>query len=326
MLTYGLSLACLSSSVMAIEYSMPAKDQDLIGQMQVIKAKYEDTFADYGDRYSLGYNQLVAANPGVDSWLPGEGTDVLLPTRYILPDVPRTEIVINLPEYRLYYYPRGKSDVVYTYPLGIGREGWGSPLGMTSIISKVKDPSWVPPASIRKEHAEEGDILPAVVPPGPDNPMGPYKMGLGFKGYLIHGSNQAFGVGTRTSHGCFRMLNPDVTALFAMVPMGSKVNVINQPYKIGVENGKVYLEAHKPLEGYAEPNIEQLIQAFESEHKDLKLAIDYSIVKMVISHHDGIPVQIGNTDGIPMSSGEVLNEPLDKAAQSYPTTSQQAIQ
>lgn len=311
---YGVVTLALSSPVFAIEYQLPSANDDLIGQMQVIKAKYEDTFADLGDTYSLGFSQMVAANPGVDAWLPGAGTDILLPTRYILPDVPREGIVINLPEYRLYYYPKGKN-LVYTFPLGIGREGWGSPLGVTKIVSKIKDPSWYPPASIRKEHAEEGDILPTVVPPGPDNPLGPYKMNLGFSGYLIHGSNQLFGVGTRTSHGCFRMLNPDVTRLVAMVPMGTKVNIVTEPYKVGIEGGKIYLEAHQPLEEYPAPDLTKLLLDAQKKYNKPGFVVDMSIAKMVADHHDGIPVQIGNTDGTPMQTNipvEIVNSETEQ--------------
>lgn len=132
----------------------------------MIKAKYEDTFADLGEQYNLGYSEMVAANPGVDPWLPGVGTEVIIPTRFVLPPGPREGVVINLAEYRLYYYPKGQN-VVHTYPLGIGREGWGSPIANTRITAKTKDPAWYPPASIRAEHAADGDPLPTVVPPGP---------------------------------------------------------------------------------------------------------------------------------------------------------------
>ncbi len=296
----GFLMCGLVANAFAVQYPSPSNGNDLIGRMQVIKAKYEDTFADLGDTYSLGYSQLVAANPGVDAWLPGTGTDILLPTRYILPDAPRTGVVINLPEYRLYYYPKdGKT--VYTFPLGIGREGWSSPLGNTKIVGKVKDPTWTPPASIRAEHAKDGDILPAVVPAGPDNPLGPYKMQLGFSGYLIHGSNQKFGVGTRTSHGCFRMLNPDVTFLYSILPQGTNVNIVTQPYKIGIEDGKIYFEAHQALDEHPAPDLHKFLNDFLAKHgNNPNFIIDYSVVQLVAEHHDGIPVQIGNTEGIPV--------------------------
>jgi L,D-transpeptidase ErfK/SrfK len=137
----------------------------------VIKAKYEDTFADIGVANDLGYLEMVVANPGVDPWLPGEGAEIVLPTRFILPPGPREGIVINLAEYRMYYFPKGQN-VVHTFPLGIGREGWGSPIAHTTITGKTPNPGWSPPASIRAEHAADGDPLPTYVPPGPNNPLG----------------------------------------------------------------------------------------------------------------------------------------------------------
>ena len=155
----SLAVSCAAGSAVALELPLPPPGEDIVGQVQVIKAKYEDTFADLGKANDLGYTEMVAANPGVDAWLPGEGSDVILPTRFILPAGPREGIVINLAEYRMYYFPKGRN-VVYTYPLGIGREGWGSPITNTAITAKTPNPAWYPPKSIREEHAAEGDILP----------------------------------------------------------------------------------------------------------------------------------------------------------------------
>ena len=222
--TCCLSLAalCAAGSASALQLPLPPPGEDIVGQVQVIKAKYEDTFADLGTTYDLGYSEMVAANPGVDAWLPGAGTEIVLPTRFILPPGPREGFVINLAEYRLYYYPKGQN-VVYTFPLGIGREGWGSPVAHTTITGKIPNPTWTPPASIKAEHAANGDPLPNVVPAGPDNPLGPFKFTLGTPGYLIHGSNMKFGIGTRTSHGCFRMFNNNVLEMADMVPVGTSV-------------------------------------------------------------------------------------------------------
>jgi L,D-transpeptidase ErfK/SrfK len=222
-LTRCLSLAAVfvAAPVMALEFPLPPPGEDIIGQVQTVTAKYEDTFADIATANDLGYLEMIAANPGVDPWLPGAGTQIVLPTRFILPPGPREGIVINLAEYRLYYFPKGE-DVVRTYPLGIGREGWGSPIAKTKIIAKTPNPTWTPPASIKAEHAAEGDPLPNVVPAGPDNPLGPFKFTLGLPGYLIHGSNKQFGIGMRTSHGCFRMYNDNVLELAKMVPVGTQ--------------------------------------------------------------------------------------------------------
>ena len=223
-------------------------DSDVVGKSQIILAEYEDTFIKLARQYNLGYEELVQANPSVDPWLPGEGTEIVLPTHFVLPKVPRQGIVINLPELRLYYYPDGESGRVITHPISIGRMEWGTPLGRSEIVSKTLNPTWYPPESIRQEHAADNRPLPKVVPPGPDNPLGKHALRLSLPGYLIHGTNKPSGLGMRVTHGCIRMFPEDIEALFENVPVGTPVRIVNQPYKIGWTNDGFYLEAHPPLD------------------------------------------------------------------------------
>ncbi|MBA1187605.1 L,D-transpeptidase family protein [Pseudomonas entomophila] len=310
-----LSLAALLTTgpAMALELPLPPPGEDIVGQVQVIKAKYEDTFADIGTANDLGYLEMIAANPGVDPWLPGAGTEIVLPTRFILPPGPREGIVINLAEYRLYYYPKDEP-VVHTYPLGIGREGWGSPIATTKIVAKTPNPTWTPPASIRAEHAADGDILPAVVPAGPDNPLGPFKFTLGLPGYLIHGSNKKFGIGMRTSHGCFRMFNNNVLELSERVPVGTPVRIINEPYKFGKSAGAVYLEAHTPLDDHGDPSVvdkhttlvNTLLKREDLTHN---VRMDWDTLRDVLAAEDGLPVEIATPLDASQSASMVSDIP-----------------
>ena len=298
----SLAALLISGQSVALTFPLPPPGEDIVGEIQVIKAKYEDTFADIGKANDLGYLEMVAANPGVDPWLPGEGTDIALPTRFILPPGPREGIVINLAEYRMYFFPKGQN-VVHTYPLGIGREGWNSPIATTTIVGKTPYPAWYPPKSIREEHAAEGDPLPMVVPAGPDNPLGPFKFNLGTTGYLIHGSNKKFGIGMRVSHGCFRMLNNNVLELAKMAPVGTTVRIINEPYKFGVSQNKVYLEAHAPLD---DSGVQSIVDKHTTvinsllKHDNLATGfqLDWEVVRDVVAGEDGIPVEIA----IPVTS------------------------
>jgi L,D-transpeptidase ErfK/SrfK len=303
----SLAALCAAGPVSALEFPLPPPGEDIIGAVQTVTAKYEDTFADLGTKYDLGYLEMIAANPGVDAWLPGAGTQVILPTRFILPPGPREGIVINLAEYRLYYYPKGQN-VVYTFPLGIGREGWGSPVSTTKVTAKTPNPTWTPPASVKAEHAADGDILPNVVPAGPDNPLGPFKFGLGLPGYLIHGSNKKFGIGMRTSHGCFRMYNNNVLEMANMVPVGTTVRIINEPYKFGISGGKVYLEAHTPLDESGNPSVVDKHTAVINallKREDLanNLKINWDEVRDVVAAEDGMPVEIA----VPGSAAPAVN-------------------
>ena len=241
----------------AAEFWLPEGDE-VFGAAEVIEARHEDTFVALARRYNVGYEELRQANPDVDEWLPGEGTKITVPTFYVLPRAPHRGIVVNVAELRLYYFPAESGPLpegvapgsrrVITHPISIGRMDWSTPLGLTTVTGKVANPSWYPPQSIRDEHAARNDILPRVVPPGPDNPLGLHAMRLGLPGYLIHGTNRPSGVGMRVTHGCVRMFPEDIEALFKTVPVGTAVNIVNQPVKLGwTADGTLYLEAHPAL-------------------------------------------------------------------------------
>jgi L,D-transpeptidase ErfK/SrfK len=224
---------------------------DVVGEVQRITAAHEDTFSDLARRFNLGYEELVRANPGIDPWLPREGTEIVLPTRFVLPDAPRSGIVINLAALRLYYFPptaAGEPQRVITHPIGIGRVGWRTPEGQTTVTRKQKDPPWYPPASVRREHAANGDPLPPRVEPGPDNPLGRHVLRLGWPSYLIHGTNNPYAVGLRASHGCVRLYPEDIALLYAAIPLGTLVTVVNQPVVYGWDGTVLYQQAYPPLE------------------------------------------------------------------------------
>jgi L,D-transpeptidase ErfK/SrfK len=228
----------------------------VVGEVQVTEAREEDTLSDIARRFNIGYEEIVRANPDVDPWLPRAGTRIVLPTQFVLPDGPRTGIVINLAALRMYYFPpraKGELQTVVTHPIGIGRVGWITPLGATKVTGKRENPAWYPPASVRKEHAAEGDPLPAKVAPGPDNPLGKYAMNLGWPSYLIHGTNQPYGVGIRASHGCIRMYPEDIAALYDDIPVGTKVTVVNQPMLYGRRGEQIYLQSFPIFDDYPKP-------------------------------------------------------------------------
>ncbi len=232
-------------------FVLESTDQTVVGEPQIVFTRGTDTFSDLAREYGLGYDELVAANPGIDPWLPGRNTPVLLPTQYVLPDTPRRGVILNIASKRLFYYPavgEGENVQVMTYPIGIGRVGWETPLGDTKVVAKARDPSWYVPWSVQQEHREMGDPLPSVVPPGPDNPLGSHVLKLEMPGYLIHGTNQPYGVGMRVSHGCVRLYPENIELLYSMVDIGEPVSIVNEPFLIGRLNGELYLESHTPLE------------------------------------------------------------------------------
>ena len=293
--------------------------EDIVGELQAIRARHEDTFVDIARAYNLGYDELVDANPGVDPWLPGEGTRIVLPTRHILPDAPREGVVINLAAKRLFYYPehgQGEAPFVVTHPIGIGREGWETPVAQTRVIGKAKDPAWYPPASVRREHAEAGDPLPARVPPGPDNPLGGYALRLELPGYLMHGTNKPAGVGMRVSHGCIRMFPEDIEWLFGRVAIGVPVRIVDQPLRVGWYEDELFVEMHAPLaeDGRAwEAEAQRKVLRALSSRYGRPGGPDADELASIVGEHRGIPIALGNGG----SASTVAAAPLVKNVVDY---------
>ncbi len=287
---FCLGLSWLQTSA-ALTFSLPPEGEDLVGELIELKTRYEDTFSDIARGHDMGFREVSQANPGVDAWLPGEGTEIFVPQLFILPDVPREGVVINLAELRLYYYPKDQAQVI-TYPLGIGREGWGTPEGATHVIRKRAHPSWYVPESIRQEHQKMGDPLPEVMPPGPDNPLGEYAVYLGMRGYLLHGTNKPYGVGMRVSHGCIRLYPEDIEEFFRQIPVNTPVRIINRPYKAGWRDGQLYVEAHPPLNEQIKVegrNHTGLVTAMITKLGEDRRQPDWDILQTIARDQTGIP-------------------------------------
>ncbi len=297
--TLVMAVTLVALPAAAERFALPPAGSDLIGEARTTASSEQDTLLDVARRHSLGYEEIVNANPGVDPWLPGAGTPVVLPKRRLLPMAPREGIVINLPEHRLYYFvpgTAGEPPAVWTFPVSIGKMDWNTPLGSTRIVSKVKDPTWTPPKSVREEHARRGDILPAVVPAGPDNPLGRYAMRLAIPGgaYLIHGTNRPAGVGMQVTHGCMRLYPEDIERLFQMVPVNTPVLIVNQPYKWGWHDGQLMVEVHPPLQEDAvdPPTLTDLTRLIVQATRERPVPIDWVLAEQAWRAARGIPAVV----------------------------------
>jgi L,D-transpeptidase ErfK/SrfK len=298
-----LGLLWLGAAVpsQATTYPLTSPTDAVVGADQTVITVYEDTLYELARAYSLGSEELIRVNPSVDPWLPGDGKMLTIPGRHILPTGPREGIVVNLPEHRLYYYPkpaRGKPQQVITYPVSIGKMDWHTPIGLTQVIAKTKNPAWYPPESVRKEHAAAGDPLPAVVPSGPDNPLGAYALRLaaGNGTYMIHGTNNPIAVGLAVTHGCIRMYPDDVATLFPMIPVGTPVRIVNEPVKVAWVDGELLLEAHPPVdaEGQSfEPDVDQFSQLLQAAVGDNTVAIHWDYAREVLQKADGVLATVG---------------------------------
>ncbi len=334
-----------AAPAMAATFELPADGIDVVGSGATVIAEQQDTLLDIARAHGFGYEDMLRANPGVNVWLPGAGTEVVLPGRFVLPAVPREGIVVNIAEYRMYYYPparNGEPRVVMTFPISIGRQDWATPIGVTRVVEKTVNPSWYPPQSVLDEHEADGRPLPRIVPPGPDNPLGSRRMRLNLPGYLIHGTNRPAGVGMRVTHGCLRMFPEDIEFLFERVPVGTPVRIINEPVKIGWDGDSLLMEVHPVLaagavattdvpvpastvdpvdaapaeilaaddgESFAPPPKDPLTYATEqyiTATAERNGELDWALVEEAIARSDGMPVVVG--EGIKNAATSAASE------------------
>lgn len=277
----------------ALTLNVPELDSDLIGEAFSVVSQNEYTLAGYARAYGLGFREIVAANPHVNPWVPGNGATIVLPVSFLLPVAERRDVVLNLAEMRLFYFLQDQQTIL-SYPIGIGREGWSTPEMRAKVVTTIANPTWTPTPAILKEHAEQGDPLPAIVPPGPDNPLGEYAVQLDKAGYFLHGTNKDLGVGMRISHGCIRLYPEDIEELVRRITRGTDVVVVNQPVKVGWHQGQLYLEVHEPL---AEQRDEWDALAAAKRLVDQALqtravTIDEGKLATVVQLAQGVPVRI----------------------------------
>jgi L,D-transpeptidase ErfK/SrfK len=270
-----------------------AKGDDIIGRLAVIRLEKGDTLPDIARHFGLGINAISAANPGVDVWVPEAGERIILPLNFILPDTPRKGIVINLATMRLFEYKgNSKSLAVSTYPVGVGTEERPTPTGEMHVYRKTTRPTWHVPASIAADHRKKGDILPAEVLPGPENPLGEYALYLSKLGYLIHGTNKPASIGLKATNGCMRLYPENIKMLYSDTPVNTPVSIVNQPYLIGQRDGVLYMESHTPLEDSGAIELEKIYAKLRNIEKKSARTLDWKKVKEVQAEARGIPVPI----------------------------------
>ncbi len=286
-------------------------DKPYVGDMVEYDARYEDTFIHLARDYNLGFTELRAANPYVDPWLPGRGTDLIIPTRHLLPEAPREGIVINLADMRLYAFINGDAAPYHT-PIGIGRDGLNTPEGSTKIVRKKDGPTWRPTARMLREDPE----LDAVYPPGPENPLGTHALYLGWPTYALHGTNRPFGIGRRISSGCIRLYPEKITELFELIDVGTKVTVVNQPIKVAWINNQLYLEANPSLEQSVAMEEMGEVPEEKLSNDEMKLIIKtagkfqerlrWPAIRKALKQRNGFPVAIARRPSMEVKGDTVV--------------------
>ncbi len=307
LLSFIIFLSVIGGHANATTYAMPENSGDSVitqypDGMPLTRTDEDETLLDVARRFLLGQTEIVRLNPDVDRWLVKKGEVVRLSNKRILPDSPHDGITLNISEYRMYYYPPTKKGEapkqVRSYAHGVGRQDWKTPLGKTRITRKIKNPSWHPPESIRREHAANGDPLPVVVAPGPNNPLGTRSLHLALPGeYRIHGTDvdKIHGIGMQITHGCVRMYPKDVEELYDMVAVGTPVYIVKQPIKVGWLDNVLYIESHPNLEGEETTLDQRFVEALrliEKAHNEEIPDLDQLALNKALTEQSGDPVAI----------------------------------
>ncbi|MCI5059805.1 MAG: L,D-transpeptidase family protein [Alphaproteobacteria bacterium] len=289
-------------------------NRDYIGELIIHKAVFEDTLIHLARGNALGFVELRAANPTLDPWIPGAGARITLPTQHILPEAPREGLVINLAEMRVFYF-KTPGEAPLTFPISIGREGLQTPTGTTKIVRKKAGPTWRPTERMKKEDPE----LPDVVPPGPDNPLGTHALYLGWPQYALHGTNKPYGIGRRVSSGCIRLYPEHIKELFPLVPVGTKVSVVDQPVKVGWIGQQMYVEVHPTQDQAIKIEEDGVLESYEITTQDMKRItakagvhadkINWAIVRRAVQEHRGFPIAVLD---IARNPGRRAQSELDK--------------
>lgn len=289
-----VSSLLLSTQALATAYSVPAANESIIGTTQKGFVRSGDTPAEIAKAYDIGFNEIQSANPNIDmNHRFSSGREVIIPTEHLLPELPRKGIVINLPEMRMYYYTGNE---VLTYPIGIGKTGKTIPIKSAAVTYKKTNPFWYPPDDIREFNLAQGVVLPKVLPPGPDNPLGTYAIYMTLPTFLIHSTIFPESVGRRASFGCIRMYENDIESFFPIIKRGVPIEIINSPVKLGWQNKSLFMEAHEPLEESREDfdstlpgMVHKIVQRTQNE----PILIDWQRVSFIAKNRDGMPHEVG---------------------------------
>jgi len=270
-------------------YSYQIPEQTVIGSASGLKIKKGDTLLDVARRHGLGFNEIELLYPKMEAFLPPPGTRITVPTTWVLPPSQHQQLLINVPELRLYFFEKGKGSV-QTYPIGIGDEGWETPLGTFSIVEKRPNPTWYIPASLQEKYGM------AVMPPGPENPLGEFMMKFSAGAYGVHGTAMPWGVGRLVSHGCIRCYPEHIRILYPQVPVGTKLEIIYEPIKFGKLNGQIYVEAH--------PDVYKKIPSY-NQYAQQKLSqspyanqVDSSRLSTALKLQNGVPTNISRLSNV----------------------------
>ncbi len=264
-------------------YAFNFKNTTVIGTPATYTVQEDDTFLDIARKHELGINEMTALYPQMDPWMPPFGKNLAIPSFWVVPDSKMEQLVINIPEMRIYYFEK-KHSKVQTYPIGIGSSGFETPKGDFSIIQKRTNPSWYVPKSLQEEYGV------SIMPPGPNNPLGKYVMRFSSGSYAMHGTHMPWGVGRLVSHGCIRCYPEHISLLYPQIELGTKVEMIYEPIKFGLKDGRIYVEIHPDVYG----QLSDFDQYAATKLKSFKYSdhVDKTRYNLAVLFKSGLPIDV----------------------------------
>jgi len=281
MLIIFLTIGTLKATAGSFSYG---KGKTVVGAIRHHIVAPKETLLDISRNFGLGSNELSLLYPKMDPWLLNPGQKLVIPSKWVLPTTKLFGLVINLPELRLYhFYP--KIGMVTTYPVGIGDIGWETPVAVSHIINRQEDPTWMVPESLRAKYGA------VTIPPGPNNPLGKYWLGLSLDGYGIHGTNSPWGIGKLVSHGCIRLYPEHIAMLFEQVPVSTPVEIVYEPVKIGIRHQSIFMEVHPDIYNKI-PHMQEHVMGRLNELGILS-SVSISMVQDTLEKQSGLPVRVG---------------------------------
>lgn len=282
-----------TEKITTVQVQVPSRGQlpALVGRMQRHRVREKETLLDVARDAGLGFNEVKDANREIDEWIPPPGLEVAVPTQWIVPRSTYRGLVINIAEMRMYMFPQktapGEVVTLRTWAIGIGADETPSPVGPFRITAMDKDPTWYVPDSI---YRKMDPPKRRVVPPGPDNPLGAYRMRLSKGLYSIHGTDIAWSVGRLTTHGCIRMYPEDIGELFRLVRPGMVGELVYEPIKFGERDGQVFVEVHDDIYRRV-PNSQRAALDLARQARLLG-RIDSERLRVAVRERRGIPVDV----------------------------------
>ena len=266
--------------------SLSSYSVELIGKENLYIVKRGDTINKISNRYGVSSSKILQSNNINNPDILKPGQSIRLSTKKIVPKKIYNGLIINLPEYTVYHFYNGV--LLDTYSIAIGKTSWRTPRGRFFIDNKALNPTWRVPPKMSKKYIKK--YTTKVIPPGPDNPLGKYWIGLSIPHIGIHSTTEPGSIGYARSHGCMRMSTEEAEKLYRHLDIGTQGEIIYEPVKIAQKNGNIFIEVHEDIYNMSGDLYKTAISKLK-KNKVLSF-VDLERVKKAVDEKSATPVSV----------------------------------